>query len=257
MKLLVSACLMGLHCRYDGKSNELPQLARLMEEYTCIPVCPEMFGGLPTPREPAERQNERVVTKTGKDVTDAYVRGTAEVLRLAKLNDCKAALLKERSPACGCGAIYDGSFTGRLMEGDGITAQMLKKYGIAVYGESQAETLLPDNELIFGTMMGFLEEVRAEERAAIQAAVAAAEAKASAPPEPPPAPQPDNEPISFQDYVKENPFQRLDEQAEYAPAPDGDDDENPFAKLMKHGSLGFFKPEPITRPKPEEEEAPE
>ena len=94
MKLLVSACLMGMGCRYDGKPNQLPRLAELMKQHTCIPVCPEIFGGLPTPRPPAERQGNKVVNDQGQDVTDAFVRGTAEVLRLADLYRCKAALLK-------------------------------------------------------------------------------------------------------------------------------------------------------------------
>ena len=258
MKLLVSACLMGLHCRYDGKSNELPQLDRLMEEYTCIPVCPEMFGGLPTPRQPAERRKERIVDRNGRDVTDAYIRGTAEVIRLARLNGCKAALLKERSPSCGCGAIYDGSFTGRLIEGDGLTAQMLRRQGVAVYGESQIEALLPENELMFGTMMGFLEEIREEERAAVEAAIAAAEAakKAEAQPEQPRAVQPENDTISFEDFLNENPFrQQPTARTEPAPAYGGEracfpeeEEENPFARLMRSGSLEIPKPEPVTRP---------
>ena len=101
MRILVSACLMGMSCRYDGKSNQLPQLQALMKKHICIPVCAEMFGGLPTPRTPAERQGNRVVTKDGKDVTDAFIRGTAEILRLADLYHCGPAegeqpLLRQR-----------------------------------------------------------------------------------------------------------------------------------------------------------------
>lgn len=90
-------------CRYDGGHNQLPQLKELLKTHTCIPICPEQMGGLPTPRPPAERQGSRVVTRDGEDVTEAFLRGTAEVLRLADLYRCKAALLKERSPSCGCG----------------------------------------------------------------------------------------------------------------------------------------------------------
>ena len=97
MRLLVSACLLGVGCRYDGQSNQLPQLEQLLKQHTCIPVCAELFGGLPTPRVPAERQGNRVVTRDGDDVTEAFVRGTAEVLRLADLYHCRAALLKERT----------------------------------------------------------------------------------------------------------------------------------------------------------------
>ena len=149
MKLLVSACLMGMGCRYDGKHNQLPRLAELMKKHTCIPVCPEIFGGLPTPRPPAERQGNKVVNDQGQDVTDAFVRGTAEVLRLADLYRCKAALLKERSPSCGSGQIYDGTFTKTLTEGDGLAAQLLKKKGLAVYGESQIGELLDDRPFFF------------------------------------------------------------------------------------------------------------
>ena len=149
MKLLVSACLMGVGCRYDGQNNQIPQLKELMKKHTCIPVCPEIFGGLPTPRPPAELQGGKVVNKEGQDVTQAFVRGTAEVLRLAKLYGCKAALLKERSPSCGCGQIYDGTFTGTLVEGDGLTTQMLKRNGVTVYGESQLRELIDERPFFF------------------------------------------------------------------------------------------------------------
>ena len=140
---------MGVGCRYDGKSNQLPQLEQLMKQHTCIPVCPEIFGGLPTPRVPAERQGSKIMTQDGQDVTQQFVQGTAEVLRLADLYHCKAALLKERSPSCGCGQIYDGTFTKTLTEGDGLTAEMLKRKGIAVYGESQIGELVNDRPFFF------------------------------------------------------------------------------------------------------------
>lgn len=107
-----------------------------------VPVCPEILGGLPTPRTPSERQGERVVSKTGADVTAAYQKGAEEVLRLARLFGCRKALLKERSPSCGRGQIYDGSFSGRLIPGDGVTARLLEQEGIAVFGESQLQQLL-------------------------------------------------------------------------------------------------------------------
>lgn len=149
MRILVSACLMGVGCRYDGKSNQLPQLEQLMKQHTCIPVCPEIFGGLPTPRVPAERQGSKIMTQDGQDVTQQFVQGTAEVLRLADLYHCKAALLKERSPSCGSGQIYDGTFTKTLTEGDGLTAEMLKRKGISVYGESQIGELVNDRPFFF------------------------------------------------------------------------------------------------------------
>ena len=140
MKILVSACLLGVRCRYDGKSKPHPAVERLMEQHTLIPVCGEIFGGLPTPRVSAERQGERVVTADGRDVTAAYRRGAEEVLRLAERHGCKAAILKERSPSCGSGRIYDGTFTGTLTDGWGVTAELLRDHGICVIGESEAET---------------------------------------------------------------------------------------------------------------------
>lgn len=107
-----------------------------------VPVCPEILGGLPTPRTPSERQGERVVSKTGADVTAAYRKGAEEALRLARLFGCRKALLKERSPSCGRGQIYDGSFSGRLIPGDGVAARLLEQEGIAVFGESQLQQLL-------------------------------------------------------------------------------------------------------------------
>ena len=142
MKLLVSACLMGVGCRYDGKSNELPQLGELIARHDCIPACAEIFGGLPTPRVPAEIVGDRVVNKEGRDVTAEFARGAKEVARLAQVTGCTAALLKERSPSCGRGQIYDGTFTKTLVEGDGLTARALKEQGLTVYGESEIEKLL-------------------------------------------------------------------------------------------------------------------
>jgi len=145
MRVLISACLLGTACRYDGASKPNPLVAELAKRHTLVPVCPEQLGGLATPRPPAERQGERVVTNTGLDVTAAYRRGAEEALRLCRLLDCQAAVLKERSPSCGHGAIYDGTFTGTLTPGDGVTAALLSGAGIPVYGESQMEILLKLN----------------------------------------------------------------------------------------------------------------
>lgn len=144
MNLLISGCLLGLACRYDGESRPLPErtLERLRERFTLIPVCPEQLGGLTTPRNPAERVGERVMSNAGTDVTGAYQKGAEEVLKLAGLLDCRIALLKEKSPACGSGLIYDGTFTRNLMPGDGVAAELLKGHGIRVYGESGIEKLL-------------------------------------------------------------------------------------------------------------------
>ena len=140
--ILISACLLGVRCRYDGGSKPQEPLLRLMEKYTLIPVCPEQLGGLPTPRLPSERIGAQVVMKDGTDVTAAYRRGAEEALRLARLFGCRRAVLKERSPSCGSGTIYDGSFSGRLTVGDGVTAALLRENGIAVCGESALEALL-------------------------------------------------------------------------------------------------------------------
>ena len=142
MKILVSACLLGARCRYDGESKAHPEMAALSEQHILIPVCPEQLGGLPTPRPPAERKGERVVTQTGTDVTEQYRRGAEEALKLYRLLGCDAAVLKERSPSCGSGEIYDGAFSGMLTAGDGVTAELLKNNGISVYGESQIGKLL-------------------------------------------------------------------------------------------------------------------
>lgn len=141
MKILISACLLGACCRYDGASKAHPLAALLAERHTLVPVCPEQLGGLPTPRPPAERRGGRVVTRSG-DVTEQYRRGAEETLKLCKLLGCEAAVLKERSPSCGRGQVYDGTFSGTLTAGDGVTAELLAAHGIPVYGESQTEKLL-------------------------------------------------------------------------------------------------------------------
>lgn len=142
MKILISACLLGCRCRYDGGSKPHPVAARLAEHHELVPVCPEQLGGLPTPRPPAERRGDRVVTAAGVDVTEQYCRGAEEALRLCKVTGCQAAVLKERSPSCGSGAVYDGTFSGTLTAGDGVTAAALKAAGIPVYGESLTNELL-------------------------------------------------------------------------------------------------------------------
>ena len=140
--ILISACLLGAACRYDGGSNPVLSVEALMGRCQLVPVCPEQLGGLATPRPPAERRGDRVVTKTGTDVTEAYRRGAEETLRLCRLLGCEAAVLKERSPSCGYGEIYDGTHSGTLTAGEGATAALLAANGIPVYGESQIEQLM-------------------------------------------------------------------------------------------------------------------
>ena len=137
MKLLISACLLGLPCRYDGASKPLSEaaLGRLRGRFELVPVCPEQLGGLPTPRTPSERQEDRVIMRDGTDVTAAYDRGARVACALAMQTGAEAALLKARSPSCGSGEVYDGTFTGTLTSGDGVTAERLKALGIPVYTE--------------------------------------------------------------------------------------------------------------------------
>ncbi len=132
---LCSACLLGVKCRYDGKSNLNRKVLKLAKKEILIPVCPEQLGGLPTPREKAEQKEGRVITQSGKDVTKNFLRGAQEVLKIAKRLGIKEAILKQRSPSCGSGQIYDGSFKGKVIKGDGITAKLLKKHGIKVITE--------------------------------------------------------------------------------------------------------------------------
>ncbi|MDF2541296.1 MAG: hypothetical protein K0S47_1014 [Herbinix sp.] len=137
MNILVSACLLGVHCRYNGEGKMVEELKNLLDQHHLIPVCPEQLGGLMTPREPSECLNGKVVSKTGEDVTKYFDKGAEEVLLLAKLYKCNYAILKERSPSCGTGKIYDGTFTGKIIEGDGVTAQLLREHGIIVMGETE------------------------------------------------------------------------------------------------------------------------
>lgn len=134
--IIVSACLLGVSCRYDGNSKPCREVISLKEKYNLIPVCPEIMGGLPTPRLSSEIRGELVVMKDGSDVTKEYKRGAEEVLRLAQMFDCKIAVLKENSPSCGCGKIYDGTFSRKLIDGNGVTAGLLLKNGIKVFGET-------------------------------------------------------------------------------------------------------------------------
>lgn len=142
MNILVSACLLGLNCRYDGSGCYQAEIAKLSARHHLIPVCPEIYGGLPTPREPAECIGGNVITKSGRDVTAAYEKGAGETLLLARRLDCRVAVLKSKSPSCGKGQIYDGSFSGRLIDGDGVLAQLLADAGITVLTEAEIEMLL-------------------------------------------------------------------------------------------------------------------
>ncbi len=135
MRILVSACLLGLCCRYDGQSKRSDRVLALAEKHELIPVCPEQLGGLPTPRAPAEIRNGRVINNQGRDVTAQYEKGATETLRLYDLLHCDCALLKARSPSCGAEQVYDGAFSGTLIPGQGIAAKLLSEHHITVLSE--------------------------------------------------------------------------------------------------------------------------
>lgn len=137
MKILVSACLLGENCKYSGGNNKCEDVLKLGEKHKLIPICPECFGGLPIPRVPSEIKNGRVYSKTGEDLTDEFNDGAEKALYVAEESGCQLAILKERSPSCGFGKIYDGSFTGKIVDGNGITAQLLYDHGITILGESK------------------------------------------------------------------------------------------------------------------------
>nr|WP_308628983.1 DUF523 domain-containing protein [uncultured Eisenbergiella sp.] len=141
MNILVSACLLGVNCRYDGTGCLLPVLEELKKKHHLIPVCPEAYGGLATPRPPAEIRDGRVINRNGEDVTAQYRKGAGEAWKLARFFDCKAAILKERSPACGYGRIHNGRFDGGMTEGNGVLARLLAEEGIPVLGESETEKI--------------------------------------------------------------------------------------------------------------------
>ena len=135
--IIVSACLADVHCRYDGTGKPYGAVIRLVAEGQAIPVCPEQLGGLATPRLPAEVIGSKVIRKDGVDVTDAFHRGAQETLKLAGIVGARTAILKARSPSCGCGQIYNGSFTGRLTDGNGVFAELCKSNGITVRTEEE------------------------------------------------------------------------------------------------------------------------
>lgn len=141
-KILISACLIGDKCKYDGHANYTPAYQQLLEKYELVPFCPEVEGGLSTPRKPSERKGDRVINNAGKDVTKQFVEGAQKALNICKYLDIKIAILKENSPSCGSHQIYDGSFKNKLIKGEGVTAELLRKNGITVYTESQIEELL-------------------------------------------------------------------------------------------------------------------
>lgn len=141
-KLLISACFCGKNTKYNGGNNLLPTLEKLKERYELILVCPEVMGGLQTPRDPSEIQGEQVFSNKGKDVTEEYLTGARKALEVAMTHQIHKALLKESSPSCGSHFIFDGTFSGKKIRGEGMTVRLLKKYNIQIYSENQIEELL-------------------------------------------------------------------------------------------------------------------
>lgn len=142
IRYVVSACLAGEPCRYDGSAQACPAVSRLVEQGRAVSVCPEVLGGLETPRSPCERVGDRVMNRDGQDVTEPFERGAAMATALARENGCTAAILKSRSPSCGFGRIYDGTFSHQFCEGDGVWAQNLRQQGFSLYSEES----LPDED---------------------------------------------------------------------------------------------------------------
>lgn len=143
--ILVSACLLGINCKYSGDSNNSEKLIEYLKDKEFIIVCPEQLGGLSTPRDPSEIVGEggesvlvgdgKVLSNNDKDVSDSFVRGAEETLKIAKLYNCRQAILKEGSPSCGSNLIYDGSFSGVKVNGQGVTTSLLRQHGISVISE--------------------------------------------------------------------------------------------------------------------------
>jgi uncharacterized protein YbbK (DUF523 family) len=134
-KILVSACLLGVNCKYTGGNNYNEKIMEYLSDKEIIPICPEIMGGLPTPRIASERKGNKVINKEGKDVTENFQKGATETLELAKKLGVTKALLKAKSPSCGYGKIYDGTFTDTLIDGDGVTAELLKNNGFSILTE--------------------------------------------------------------------------------------------------------------------------
>ena len=143
-RYVVSGCLAGLACRYDGGSNPCPAVVKLVEAGLAVPICPESLSGLPVPRPPCEQVREapggdriRVLSRTGEDVTSAFERGARRALEKALASGCRKAILKARSPSCGVGEVYDGTFSHTLRPGDGLWARLLREAGFSLWAEDE------------------------------------------------------------------------------------------------------------------------
>jgi uncharacterized protein YbbK (DUF523 family) len=149
--IIVSACLCGINTRYDGKSSLNEKVAKLLREGKAVLVCPEQLGGMSTPRPPHEivggdgaavlDSEAKVMSADGSSGTDAFIKGAYETLKIAREVNAEYAILKAKSPSCGFGKIYDGSFSGTKISGNGVTAELLKRNGIKVYTEDDIENI--------------------------------------------------------------------------------------------------------------------
>lgn len=143
IKVLISACLLGDNVKYSGGNNLTPELVTLLEKYNVdiVKVCPECFGGLPIPRVPSEIKENKVFSKDNRDVTEEFLIGAEKTLKIAKENDVNFAILKERSPSCGSSYIYDGNFSGKIIEGQGVATRKLNEENIIVFSEENLEEI--------------------------------------------------------------------------------------------------------------------
>lgn len=139
--LIVSACLAGVECRYNGSAFPIPVIVKMVTKGIALPVCPEILGGFSIPRPPAEIRNGRIVLNTGEDVTEQFLSGAQAAFAIAAAIGCQKAIVKSKSPTCGCGRIYDGTFSATLIAGDGIFTKLLKEHGIEVLTEEDLEEL--------------------------------------------------------------------------------------------------------------------
>lgn len=145
MKIGVSSCLLGINCKYNGLSNYNEGIIKLKEKYELVPICPEVLGGLPTPRIPAEIIGDKVINQSNIDVTYNYQEGAKKALEILRDNNINVVILKSKSPSCGRDKVYDGSFNHTLIDGSGIAAKLFKENNITIYDENDYMLLLNKN----------------------------------------------------------------------------------------------------------------
>ena len=144
MKILISACLLGQNVKYDGTNNSIvenPFIKKLLNLDILIAICPEVLSGLPTPRVPVEIKNSKAIDKDGNDKTKNFFLGASKITQIALENGVKIAIMKAKSPSCGKGKIYDGTFTKSLIDGSGIAVEALEKAGVSVFREDELKEL--------------------------------------------------------------------------------------------------------------------